>query len=215
MQCPQCHNQVPVTEAQYGALYTCPKCMAVYFVNFDGMPEYGDMSLDQFNQPDANEIPTVESDLNALVEKPVVDYTETFSQQIESVGIDSEQSVVETPYFQNESESQENFSSESIAGVNSFDLVAQEIQNFANQDEVISEIYYSVVIKGIDSKEIRDQFKESIEDSKFAWIAKDILDKVQNGQCQIERLNPIQAYVLAQRLQFMDLDCHWEQHVQV
>lgn len=189
--------------------------MAVYFVNFDGMPEYGDMSLDQFNQPDANEISTVESDLNALVEKPVVDYTETFSQQIESVGIDSEQSVVETPYFQNESESQENFSSESIAGVNSFDLVAQEIQNFANQDEVISEIYYSVVIKGIDSKEIRDQFKESIEDSKFAWIAKDILDKVQNGQCQIERLNPIQAYVLAQRLQFMDLDCHWEQHVQV
>lgn len=44
MNCPSCHQDVDVSEQNYGALFTCPGCQAVYFVNFDGQPEYDDQS---------------------------------------------------------------------------------------------------------------------------------------------------------------------------
>lgn len=39
-QCPNCQKQIDLQEKHFGALYTCPQCQAVYFINFDGQPEY-------------------------------------------------------------------------------------------------------------------------------------------------------------------------------
>lgn len=250
MQCPQCHNDVPVTEAQYGALYTCPKCMAVYFVNFDGLPEYGDMTLDSiesnteeaveassdFSMPVNLEEPSLNSnteenglsqDLNSWDSTPLADSESQNVNEIISTDFSTNDQTSNSEYdFSGanpfEAASENEALGEAVAAKpvgskieNSFNLVAQEIENFANQETVISAINYSVNIKGLDTKELMEKFKESIEDSKFGWIAKDILDQAKDGECKINNLNPIQAYVLAQRLQFLDLDCRWEQHVQI
>ena len=52
MDCPSCHNEVPVTESNYGALYTCSKCQAMYFINFDGQPEYNNAPASTPNSDD-------------------------------------------------------------------------------------------------------------------------------------------------------------------
>jgi hypothetical protein len=44
MICPNCRIDVAITENSFGALYTCPNCQAVYFINFEGHPEYGEMA---------------------------------------------------------------------------------------------------------------------------------------------------------------------------
>ncbi len=51
MECPNCQNHVLITEAQYGALFTCPQCQAVYFVGFDGTPQFEAASDSLNSQP--------------------------------------------------------------------------------------------------------------------------------------------------------------------
>lgn len=38
-ECPACHQQIEIPEASRGTLFTCPRCNAVYFVGWDGVPE--------------------------------------------------------------------------------------------------------------------------------------------------------------------------------
>lgn len=51
--CPSCHQQVEVTEQNYGTLYTCPHCNAVYFVGWDGQFE--------INSPESDSSPLEET----------------------------------------------------------------------------------------------------------------------------------------------------------
>jgi len=95
-----------------------------------------------------------------------------------------------------------------------FSQVATEITSFANQDNSISVIAYDLKITGLDTKEILVLFKEAMEDSKFGWISQDIFLKIKNGECELKDLNPIQAFVLAKRIQFLDIDMNWTQNVQ-
>ncbi len=45
--CPKCHSSVEIPEQNFGTLFTCPACQAVYFVGWDGVPE----------QPQENPVP--------------------------------------------------------------------------------------------------------------------------------------------------------------
>ena len=164
MQCPQCNNDVPVTEAQFGALFTCPQCVAVYFVGFDGQPEYSSM----------------ESSFEQMPADQENNSTEEF-----------------IPTFE----------------ISAFATAAQEIADYGNQEEVISNISYDLNIKGLDTIEVMQAFKDAIEDSKFAWLTQNILSQIKDGQTTLRNLNPIQAFVLATRIQFLDLDIEWKQNV--
>ncbi len=229
MQCPQCKNDVPVTEAQFGALYTCPKCVAVYFVGFDGQPEYGDMALPivetteesfttDFNGNSSEDVPAIDI--------PVQTY-ESFSEPPAA-----QENVEADLSLNNDFNNQFNsdFNLENLTEAESptpavevakpravsssgFAAVAQEIADYGNQEEVISSINYDVVIKGLDTKEVMQAFKDSIEDSKFAWLTQDILNQIKNGEVTLKSLNPIQAFVLASRIQFLDLEIEWSQNV--
>lgn len=37
--CPNCHNPVEILDKHLGTLFTCPKCNAVFFVDWNGQPE--------------------------------------------------------------------------------------------------------------------------------------------------------------------------------
>lgn len=191
MQCPQCKNEVPVNESHYGALFTCPQCRAVYFINFEGQPEYGDMDL----PPENLNIPA-ELSTDSLTDFP--DFSADFKTDF------STDSASDNP---------ETLNVEIESHLNSFVQTAQEISDYGNNEETVSNINYNLFIKGLDSKEVMQEFKQAIEDSKFGWIASDILINIKNGEIIIEKLNPIQAYVLAERIQFLNIEIEWKQNV--
>jgi hypothetical protein len=196
VQCPQCKNEVPVTEAHYGALYTCPKCMAVYFINFEGQPEYGEMTEPPEEFPMV-ETPSVESAPGA---EPV--FENNFEAPIENnFDISLDNNFVMAPEL------------EIAPEVNSFNAAAQDIANYANDNEEVSNINYDVFIRGLDTKEVFTKFKEAIDDAKFGWILEDILAEIKNGEVHFKKLNAIQAYVLASRIQFLNLEIEWKQNV--
>lgn len=164
MDCPSCHNDVPVTEANFGALYTCSKCQAVYFINFDGRPEFDNPSADFGDAPAANF--QLNSDDQATQIQP--------------------QPEPQTP-LQN---------------------AMADIENFANQDAEAS-LTFNLIITGLDTKAMQEQFYESINDSKFGWMAEDIMKSVHQGRCEIKNIKPVSAHVLAKRLRYLDVQLEW------
>ena len=56
------------------------------------------------------------------------------------------------------------------------------------------------------------QFREIIEDPRFGWDANELLRGVKNGRIKFEKLNPVKAFILAKRLQFLDIEKNWKQN---
>lgn len=224
MKCPQCFKDVPISESQYLALYTCPQCYAVYFVNGDGVPEYGDMTVPESEIQQAPEISSL------LSEEAIVHvHSESVESPLNDIHLDSLQSLdtssavdadIESSLNSQMYESQNQFP-ESSSDLNNFVVgggvlgsVLQDIQTYGNQDQVVTNINYDLIIKNLDQKEHLQLFKESIDDSKLGWIQEDVLSQIKDGQCRLMKLNAVVATVLIQRLQVADLDIEWVQHVE-
>jgi len=283
MQCPSCHKEVKVEDKNVGALFTCPQCRSVYFINFDGTPDYGD-----FQAPSEEEIKALqeqslpkkknkkqESAAQVVLQEPVAseqsqDLNPAFLQNDMSIaGMDlpsipdiSEnnlQNVNESSDYQMTdfslpplpeepasdlpadnfalSDLQEpvgsmqtsepmNFNfkpipeSEAIATepvvemnqTGQFQSIAQEIENFGNQQTVVSGLTYDLVISNVDSKEVMQLLKEALEDSKFGWHIDDYMRQIKAGRIIFKDMTPVQAFVLARRIQFLDITMEWKQN---
>ncbi len=176
-----------VLEKNFGALFTCPECQAVYFLNFDGLPEYSNIEESNFTEPENSEAPVTNENFNSF---------ETADPLINNF---------ESPFV--ESASAKDLSQ------SEFSHVAKEIADFGNSDTQISSMNYDLEITGLDSKEELTAFKEAISESRFGWEPADILKQIRNGELKIEKLNPVQAFVLAKRIRYLNLGVKWRQNV--
>lgn len=309
MQCPSCHKDVTLQEKDIGALFTCPECRSVYFINFDGTPEYGEViqpseeelhELQNQHVKDNNKNRKTDShkldkadDLNAMAdltyqsaqhevsqeeaqqafENPLVnkefsnaltqpiennysnslggnEFSNSLTQSLESdygplnepQNFDSLDTSLDTLTLEQNNFSAKNdeFSlevasvkmvkSENVSLVSeensidgdfsladhhqpqSFQQVAAEIEQFGNAQTVVSGISYDLEVSGLDTKEVMSLFKEAIDDSKFSWIADEIMANLKNGVCNFKNLSPIEAYVLSRRIQFLSVEIKWKQN---
>ncbi len=88
------------------------------------------------------------------------------------------------------------------------------ISEFANSEEsqgIDGPYLYRVLVQGIDSKEIRENLREVIEDSKFGWSTDELMGSINSGELLIEGLNPVKAYMLIIRLRTLPLEVSWKQ----
>lgn len=268
MECPNCHINVEVSEQLYGALYTCNSCKAVYFINFEGQPEFGEISeevlseivsepeppesfstepiegssldftqLDNSNLPEVSAQDSVESSgfegsLEPLIDSvDIVNFDNKLDQQFDTFpeSVPAEAPIDEVPTadvpgsdfrpmdFSNpEVNPFETAVSDVAAGPpkkpSLFDDVAKEISEFGNTDVQIASLNYDLKITGLDTHEIRQLFQEVVGDSKLGWDASEIMRNIKNGQVEFVKLNPVKAYILAKRLQFLDVEKHWKQN---
>lgn len=231
MNCPNCQSDEKITEQNYGALYTCGSCKSVYFIGFDGQPEFGEASSEEYeaaqeeqHQAHQQEQQLLQESVESLsVESSLADNftnqpeqsfnsesSESLSNELSfpDSGLDPIMSVTESL----EAVSEDSFLSEPVSG-NAFADVAREISNFGNTESQIAGMNYDLVISGIDTQEARNLLKEALEDSKFGWDAAEIMKTIKNGRIELLRLNPAKAFVLAKRIQFLDANKHWKQNV--
>lgn len=259
MICPNCQIDAVITEDLYGALYTCSGCRAVYFINFEGQPEYGDVnevipdivSGTSPSEPEAletsapesmapelenpstaaslqtsQEAESFESSLEPLVDSvDMVSFDNKLDDQFNSQ-INDQNLQTNTPENQNIEMPPADFSNSElnpfeqqqpevnteIQNPSSFTNIAREISDFGNAEVQLSGLNYDLNITGLDSLETMRLFKEAIEDSKFGWNTSELLSTIKNGQIKFERLSPVKAYILAKRLQFLDIEKHWKQN---
>lgn len=289
MICPNCQQNQLVTEHNYGALYTCPSCQAVYFINFDGQPEYEDMSSQDFQMPAdgavveddhkmaATQIQsmTVIADMStqistqisnsfepsradeSLTELPSVAEGDGFNAfAMPPVGVEEPAPGIDFSHPASAVEpspvapaplaappkiskaqapipiavSQPAVPPESRQVVKpkqappvtpsatlsspfgDFAHIAQEISDFGNADTQLATLNYDLHISGIDTAETKYLIQEAIEDSKFAWDSVEMMKSIKNGNLTILRITPAKAYLLAKRIQFLDIEKVWKQN---
>lgn len=220
MICPNCQTDVAISEQLFGALYTCGACQAVYFINFEGQPEFGEVPTgilsDIVSEPiagtgqavtEGNYESTFESSLEPLVDSvDMVSFENKLDAQFESYVNNDNLPAPEADF--------ENVQMESVVepNIHSFSQIAKEISDFGNSDAHVSGLNYDLRISGLDTQVTMKQFKEIIEDSRFGWDSNEMLRGVKNGQITIEKLNPVKAFILAKRLQFLDIEKNWKQN---
>lgn len=100
-----------------------------------------------------------------------------------------------------------------VSAVDMFADIAQEISDFGNADTQLSSLNYDLHVSGIDTSETKNLFQEAIEDSKFAWDSIEIMKSIKGGKVVIQRISPVKAYLLAKRIQFLDIEKVWKQNV--
>lgn len=214
MICPNCNNDQTVTEGNFGALFTCKSCQAVYFIGFDGKPEFGeiqpyeiipdeplDMStLPPTNLPDA--ISAVMDELSKTNEvaveldpmQPLTDFNQNeFSvdtQPFEALVPQPVQSTARSPFAD----------------------IAKEISDYGNSESQIAHLNYDLRVAGLDTAELISGLKEAIDDSRFGWDMNEVMKTMKAGEIRFEKLNPVKAFILAKRLQFLNVDKIWNQN---
>lgn len=233
MQCPSCHKEVDVKDKDVGALFTCPLCRSVYFINFDGTPEYGEVQ-----QPSDEELKKLQNaavpekkkkkkkkkdddELDQQQEAQPDTSTEVFTLEPEPEAIHLEVEPLPIEALPMESPTIENFSYEAVSANNEgqfqqaedFNSIASEIENFGNQQTAVAGISYDLDITGLDTKESQELLREAIDDLRFGWHPEDIVRQIRTGTCKFKDLTPVQAFVLARRVQFIDVEMKWKQNV--
>lgn len=232
MICPNCQIDVAISEQLFGALYTCGACQAVYFINFDGQPEFGEVPTgllsDIVSASPAGIEPEVapvsaseenfqsfESSLEPLVDSvDMVNFDDKLDAQFDSYVNNENLPSAEAEFTGNEINLFENIQTESVVepNIHSFSQIAKEISDFGNSEAHVSGLNYDLRISGLDTQLTLKQFKEIIDDPRFGWDSNEMIRGVKDGQITIEKLNPVKAFILAKRLQFLDIEKNWKQN---
>lgn len=76
-------------------------------------------------------------------------------------------------------------------------------------------LVFRLFISGIDSKEMRENIREALTDSRFGWDATEILSRSTMGLLSIDGVSPVKAAVLVNRLKRFPLRIRWEQYAVV
>lgn len=225
MQCPSCQKEVSVKDKDVGALFTCPLCRSVYFINFDGTAEYGEV-----DQPSAEELEKLQNQSvpekkkkkekkdSEVSEFETAEAAEALTVETSEVTDEASFSLEEPQSFENrepvfpEIPSDEPVAADASSGQD-FASIANEIESFGNDHTAVAGISYDLEISGLDSKESQELLREAIVDSRFGWHPEDIVREIRTGTCTLKNLTPVQAFVIARRIQFIDVDMKWKQNV--
>lgn len=101
--------------------------------------------------------------------------------------------------------------SSALSSVDSADF--SDVVEFGNSDSIKGPLGYVVVIEGIDSSQLANQFKEAITDSRFGWESGDIMKQIHRGSLILQGLSPAQASVLINRIKYLPFKISWRQDV--
>ncbi len=89
----------------------------------------------------------------------------------------------------------------------------QEVTDYANASDVSDsdDFYYNVTISGIDSKRLREEVLDVLNDKRFGWTQEDTGKLIQNGCLKISKFNPAKTYILISQLKLLPLKIQWDQ----
>ena len=93
------------------------------------------------------------------------------------------------------------------------DIPEGEVFQFNDTDPAQGPMSYSVIVAKIDTKELRNQILEAINDPKFGWDPREVMKSVQAGVLHFNDLNPVKASVLVQKLRDLPIEISWTQNV--
>ncbi len=73
-------------------------------------------------------------------------------------------------------------------------------------------ITYDLYISGLDGKDLRNELRDSLADSRLGWDVEEILKSIKKGNLQLKGLSSVRTSVVVNRLKALPLEIRWKQN---
>jgi hypothetical protein len=232
-ECPQCHSSIEITENNFGTLYNCPYCQAVFFIGWDGLPEIAPQVFPPQPSTQSTVVQPVPQELQAQVPvyepqmEPVFPSAESMNEPAPEPAPDFQpletpidtmmppsdfQGGVEFKPFESNDTYSPGIDPGPAVGVDSSPDFADVVE-FGNKPDLKSPLTYTVMIQGIEIADVRKKFKDAISDSRFGWDVEVVLQQLKDGAITFHDLSPAKATALINRIRFLPIRISWRQNV--
>lgn len=88
-----------------------------------------------------------------------------------------------------------------------------QLANTTDTDAQSGSIRYNIAIAGIDTAEIRKEFRDLLSDRRFLFDVDAVLKSIRSGRVRMQNVAAVKAILLIQRLRGLPVNVQWEQHV--
>lgn len=229
--CPVCNNRI---NAGFG-MVQCSQCQTVLFIDFAGNIVVGGGD----NEAHASDLGSNVDFRNDDIELGKGDYSQVFSGEVEAEDIFAPPNG-EQGWEQRENEtSQEivgDFTDNSELDAES--LNQDHANNITSQAEVFDssklpqldtfqeqtteappaleggEIFYQIMIEGIDSSQLRKNILESLRDSRLGLVNDEISEAIKGGMLIIRGLNAVKASFIINSLKDLPIELNWQMYAE-
>lgn len=106
-------------------------------------------------------------------------------------------------------------------GANGGDVASQNDPNdplgisaYANSEMSSAQngpLVVTLIISGIDAKDLRDEIRQALQDSRFGWDAAALMAGIKGGVLKIDRVSPVKATIVINRIKNLSVRIRWEQ----
>ena len=218
--CPSCHNPIEILDQHKGTLFNCPHCSAVYFVDWNGLPE---APQPEPHEPNVNEVSS-----DVPIESPSGDFFDPPIDVQAEAPFDSLNETQSEPQLQNdfnsapsetETESPYDFNSRldespvDAPMINNNEADFSDVTDYANSNTLAGPLTYTLTIEGLDSNSLIAQLRESMTDSRFGWDVDGLLGSLKKDRLVLQGVSPAKASVLISRIKYLPLKISWRQDV--
>jgi hypothetical protein len=208
--CPKCNTPVP--DSAFG-LYTCAECKSVLTVGFNGEVSFDDIAPAAITSSNVSqEVQRVsDSSMEQESEEPSIT-PEYESMEVSPVETPEDRTMVlQKPSPPDLAEPFELAQTKRSVATSDF----QDVIKYANSSESAGQegsLLYDVLVKGIDSEDLRLAVKEALIDVRFGWDAQAVYSKLRGGSILLSRINSVKASILVSRLKSYPLEISWKQN---
>jgi hypothetical protein len=70
----------------------------------------------------------------------------------------------------------------------------------------------TVIISGIDTKDLRSEIRQAIQDSRFGWDSGAVMASIKGGTLVLPRITPVKASIVINRIKNLAVQIRWEQN---
>ncbi len=208
--CPNCKNEL---KEDFG-LETCIKCGSVVFIELDDSVKLQD-----------SDVMNNESDASILNQDTTSTEDDFFVKEVKQNLDLNDPILIDDPIFgtgnliSNESESLIDSSSEPIfistknTNSSSASDFFSEMQMFGDMDSEKfkeSSYFFDIEIKGIDSKDVRDEILDHLKDSRLSLKVNDLDKKIKSGFLVLNDISAIKTQVIVQKISHLPCDISWK-----
>lgn len=202
-QCPVCHNELP---DDFG-LIDCGNCKTPLIVQFDG-------SVIAANQEPPVEAAPPPLPADPIPAEPIPDFEFAESPPTESHPEPEPEPAPEPApdvdaLFARNEEAPTPMIMTNPPPISDMSSLANSVDN-ATLSGVLR---YTIEVSGIDTADIRNDFREMISDRRFLWDIEAIIKSIKSGTVKLEDVSAVKALLLVHRLRGLPVRVTWEQHV--
>lgn len=224
--CPKCSTEL---RDDYG-MVTCPSCGAIVFVDMDGNAhvagEGESSSAAEAEAPSFEAIPAEPFSAEPIPSEPA-----SFEAPLAPMDMPMEASPPAADPVSTEPAASGEIDMNAFLGYGGADAGSPPstggepsqndpgdplgISAYANSELSAAKdgpLVVSLIISGIDAKDLRDEIREALQDSRFGWDAIALMSTIKGGVLRIDRISPVKATVIVNRIKNLSVQIRWEQN---